>query len=79
MDLELKGKVAVVTGATQGIGLAVAEGLAREGAQLLLCARDEERIKAVAADIGQRFGVKAAGMKTDVTDPAEIERLAEHA
>jgi NAD(P)-dependent dehydrogenase (short-subunit alcohol dehydrogenase family) len=79
MDLELKGKVAVVTGATQGIGLAVAEGLAREGVHLLLCARDEERIKGVAADIGQRFGVKAVGMKTDVTDTAEIERLAEHA
>jgi len=79
MDLELKDKVAVVTGATQGIGLAVAEGLAREGAHLLLCARDEERIKAVAEEIGERFGVKAAGMKADVTDPADIDRLAEHA
>lgn len=79
MDLELKDKVAVVTGATQGIGLAVAEGLAREGAQLLLCARDEERIKAVAEEIGERFSVKAAGMKADVTDPADIDRLAEHA
>jgi len=47
MDLGLKDKVAVVTGATQGIGLAVAEGLAREGVHLLLCARDEERNQAV--------------------------------
>jgi len=79
MDLGLKDKVAVVTGATQGIGLAVAEGLAREGVHLLLCARDEERIKGVAEEIGQRFGVKAAAMKVDVTKPAEIERLSEHA
>ena len=75
MDLGLKDKVAVVTGATQGIGLAVAEGLAREGVHLLLCARDEERIKGVAEEIGQRFGVKAAGMKVDVTDSTDIERL----
>jgi NAD(P)-dependent dehydrogenase (short-subunit alcohol dehydrogenase family) len=79
MELGLKDKVAVVTGATQGIGLAVAEGLAREGVHLLLCAREEELIRGVAEEIGQRFDVKAAAMKVDVTRPTEIARLCEHA
>jgi len=76
VDLGLKDKVAVVTGATQGIGLAVAEGLAREGVHLLLCARDEERIRGVAEEIERSLGVRAVGMNVDVTKPAEIERLA---
>ena len=45
MDLELKDKVAVVTGGSVGIGLAVAQGLANEGVQLVLCARDEARLQ----------------------------------
>ena len=45
MDLGLKGKVAVITGGSVGIGLAVAEGLAAEGVNLVLTARGEERLK----------------------------------
>jgi len=48
MDLGLKGKVAVISGGSVGIGLAVAEALAEEGVQLVLCARNEARCKAVA-------------------------------
>ena len=51
MDLGLKDKVAVVTGATQGIGLAIAEKLAVEGVELVLCARGGERIREAAARI----------------------------
>jgi len=47
MDLQLTGKVAVITGGTVGIGLAIARGLAAEGAHLALCARDEQRLRAV--------------------------------
>jgi len=59
MDLELKGKVAVVTGASVGIGLAVAQGLAKEGVQLVLCARDEARLLAAVHEITGSSGVRA--------------------
>ena len=45
MDLMLKHKVAVITGGSVGIGLAVAEGLAAEGVHLALCARNGERLR----------------------------------
>jgi 3-oxoacyl-[acyl-carrier protein] reductase len=45
MDLGLKDKVAVITGASIGIGLAVAEGLAAEGAHLVMVARQQERLQ----------------------------------
>ena len=45
MELGLKDKVAVITGASVGIGLAVAEGLAAEGAHIVMAARQEDRLK----------------------------------
>ena len=48
MDMELKNKIAVITGGSIGIGLAVAEALAKEGVHLALVARGEERVKQVA-------------------------------
>ncbi|WP_459617020.1 short-chain dehydrogenase/reductase [Bordetella sp. 2513F-2] len=57
MDLGLTGKKALVTGASQGIGRAVAEALAREGCELRLVARDEEKLRTVAAEITARHGV----------------------
>jgi NAD(P)-dependent dehydrogenase (short-subunit alcohol dehydrogenase family) len=82
MDLELKGKVALITGGSDGIGLAVAEGLAQEGVHVALCARDGKRAAERAADIKSRFGVEAVGITADVSladdvtrAVAEIERL----
>jgi NAD(P)-dependent dehydrogenase (short-subunit alcohol dehydrogenase family) len=75
MDLGLKGQTAVITGGSVGIGLAVAEGLAREGVNLVLCARNEERLHAEAARIGETCGVKTLGVPTDVTKAEEIDRL----
>jgi 3-oxoacyl-[acyl-carrier protein] reductase len=54
MDLGLEGKVALVTGASQGIGFAIARELAAEGAKVAISSRTEERIEAAAADIGAR-------------------------
>ena len=54
MDLGLKGKVAVITGGSVGIGLAVAEGLAAEGAHLVLAARKADRVADAAASGGRR-------------------------
>jgi 3-oxoacyl-[acyl-carrier protein] reductase len=75
MDLELKNKVALITGGSVGIGLAVAEGLAREGVQVVLCARNKDRVESAAAGISKEYGVQALGIGADVTKPEEIKYL----
>ena len=77
MDLQLSGKVAVVTGGTVGIGLAVARGLAAEGAHLALCARDETRLRAVAEEIRQTFAVRVIGVPGDIGVPSTPVNVAE--
>ena len=66
MDLGLKSKTAIVTGASVGIGLAIAEGLAAEGANLILAARGGERLTAEAARIASTFDVNAIPVTADV-------------
>ena len=66
MDLGLRGKIAAITGGSVGIGLAVAEGLAAEGVDLMLVARNAERVKAESARIANEFGVKATAVACDV-------------
>ncbi|HMT14579.1 MAG TPA: SDR family oxidoreductase [Aestuariivirga sp.] len=66
MDLGLKDKVAVVTGGSVGIGLGVARAFAREGAQVLIAARDGARADREAATIAREFGVKAVAQACDV-------------
>jgi len=75
MELGLKNKVAVVTGSGQGIGLAVARGLAREGVHLVLCARNGKQVARNAAMLRRTCRVKAVGFPVDVTRPEEIDRL----
>ncbi|KTR05367.1 short-chain dehydrogenase [Aureimonas ureilytica] len=69
MDMGLGGKVAVITGGSVGIGLAVAEALAAEGAHVLLVARGAERVEAEAARIASQYGVEAMGLAADVATP----------
>jgi NAD(P)-dependent dehydrogenase (short-subunit alcohol dehydrogenase family) len=73
MDLGLNGKVAVITGGSVGIGLAVAHGLAAEGAHLALCARNEARVQERAREIAERHGVRAVGVAADVSRPADLD------
>ncbi len=75
MDLGLKDKIAVITGGSVGIGLAVAEGLAQEGVHLALCARDEDRLLEKTKEIHQKFRVKAIGIKTDVSQADDVARF----
>ena len=70
MDLGLNGKVAVITGASIGIGLAVAEGLAAEGAHIVLAARQPERLSAEATRIARTYGVKTLPVACDVATAA---------
>jgi NAD(P)-dependent dehydrogenase (short-subunit alcohol dehydrogenase family) len=76
MDLGLKDKVAVITGGSAGIGLAVARGLAREQAHVVLCARDAGQVEEQAGRIRQEFRVSAIGIRADVTHPHDIQALA---
>jgi 3-oxoacyl-[acyl-carrier protein] reductase len=81
MDLGLKDKVAVITGGSVGIGLAVARELAREGVHLALVARDQARLAERVKEIREEFGVQALGIAADVATAegctsviAEVER-----
>ncbi len=72
MEMELQDKIAVITGGSVGIGLAVAEALAAEGVHLALVARQEERVKQAAADIAGKYGVKAHGIRADVARAEDV-------
>jgi NAD(P)-dependent dehydrogenase (short-subunit alcohol dehydrogenase family) len=72
MDMELKNKIALITGGSVGIGLAVAEALAKEGVHLALVARGEARVKGAADALAQKYGVQAIGIGADVSKAEEI-------
>ena len=77
MDLGLKGKVAAITGGSVGIGLAVAQGLAAEGVQLGLCARNAERLDEVAGGLRERFGVRVLVCAGDVSKAEDAAHFAD--
>ena len=73
MDLGMKGKVAMVAAASQGLGFAIAEALAAEGARVSIAARKLETIGAAAARISERTGAQVLGSVADVTSVEAIE------
>ncbi|NSW76603.1 MAG: SDR family oxidoreductase [Candidatus Atribacteria bacterium] len=75
MDLQLQGKVAVITGGSIGIGKAVAEEFAKEGVHLALCARNEERVRNAARELSEKYGIQALGMACDVAKKEDIEQF----
>lgn len=76
MELGLKGKVVVVTGASSGIGLCTARAFAVEGARLFVCARRADLLEQAAAEIREATGAEVVTGVVDVTQPAEIEAMA---
>ncbi|MBD2520774.1 SDR family oxidoreductase [Nostoc sp. FACHB-973] len=74
MDLQLRGKVALVTAASKGLGKATARQFAREGAKVAICARSESIDKA-AAEITSETATEVLSLRADVTNQQDIERV----
>jgi hypothetical protein len=79
MTAELAGRTAFVTGASAGIGEATARLLAREGADVALLARREERLRDLAGEIEDEQGVEALVLPTDLTDDGQVDDAVEEA
>lgn len=79
MDLRLKGRVAAVTGASKGIGKAIAQGLAAEGVNLVLIARGKDALDQAAEQIRREQGVRVLAAVADIRDADAVNKAAEAA
>ena len=75
MDLGLKDRVALVAASSKGLGKACAQELAREGARVVICARDPEHLAAAADEIASATGAEVLPVEADLTDHAQIRNL----
>ncbi|TFV74443.1 SDR family oxidoreductase [Blastococcus sp. CT_GayMR19] len=75
MDLELTGRVALVTAASKGLGRAIATQLAAEGARVMISSRGEEQLAKTASEIAEATGAQVEYCAADVSDAADITRL----
>ncbi len=74
MNLDLKNKIALIAGASKGLGYATALSMAQEGAHIAICARDKDRIETAAKTIQQKTGAQVFAMAIDVTKAEDITR-----
>jgi len=79
MDLQLKGKCALVTGGSEGIGRAIAMTLAKEGVNVAICARRQEPLEKTAEEIRNAYGVTVVAISADLTKDAEAKNFVEKA
>lgn len=70
---DLTDQVAIVTGASGGLGVQMAKALANQGAKIIVMARRQEKIDAVAKEIADEFGVETAAIRIDITDTDIVE------
>jgi 3-oxoacyl-[acyl-carrier protein] reductase len=74
-DTCLEGKIALVTGGSEGIGKVSARTLAAEGARVMICARRPDVLEGAAQEIRQETGGDVVAVRADVTVPEQIERM----
>jgi len=79
LDLGLKGRSALVCGASQGLGLACAEALAQEGARVALVARRKDKVEEIAGRIAREHGVETLALAADLVEPDACERVVREA
>ncbi len=79
MDLQLRGKRALVTGGSRGIGRATAAALLAEGAEVAIAARDAARLSRTAGELGDAAGRSVAAIETDTGDDASVRLMADQA
>ncbi|MGA9603194.1 MAG: SDR family oxidoreductase [Methyloceanibacter sp.] len=79
MDLKLRGKRALITGSTAGIGFAIARGLARERAEVIVNGRTEEKVAEAVRRITSEMGSNATGIAADLSSAEGVNRLLERA
>src|SRR5262245_1437995 len=75
MDLGLKGKVALVTGGSKGIGKAVAHGLAEEGAKVAICARNQVDLDRAVGELSKSTGGEIFAVAGDLTNPKDVQKI----
>ena len=78
-QFDLTGRSAIITGASKGLGAAMASGLASAGADVLITSRHADEAEATAAEIAADFGHKAIGIEADVTSPEAADKMVERA
>ncbi len=74
---DLKDQVALVTGASAGLGVQMAKALASHGAKIVALARRKEKVEAVAKSISEEFGVEAIGLQCDITNTKRVDEVIE--
>jgi 3-oxoacyl-[acyl-carrier protein] reductase len=79
LDLGLRGKIALVSASSKGLGRAIAEELAAEGANLVICARGEDALRQTAESIRKSSGVTVIDVAADVSEQSGIDRVAKAA
>jgi 3-oxoacyl-[acyl-carrier protein] reductase len=75
LDMGLKGKIAIVTGGSEGIGKAAATGMAREGASVVICARRPDVLEQAAAEVSRATGGQVTAIAADVRKPDDLKNL----
>src|SRR5215831_7050036 len=76
---DLSGKVALVTGGGKGLGKSMARAFAQAGADIFICSRSENELKAAAAEIGEGNSRRVEWMVADMTDPQQVQALGKEA